>query len=117
MLGVLAQFFPALEQRPGGEIPGARLALHQLEFEPQLFPKFLGDAGCNRITGGVQVQGVNIKLTQGASTRRACADPNKQKVENDLLKMLPTATSFQIEDDGLRIMAGDRNILTFKLQG
>jgi len=76
--------------------------------------RFSGDGGCNRIGGSFQINGTQIKFSQGITAQRACIDNELQQVETDLMKGLHEANKFQIEGDTLHLYAADRPILTFK---
>jgi heat shock protein HslJ len=56
---------------------------------------------------------MNIKFSQGISTRRACMDNEIQQVETEFLKGLEAVTKFEIQGDILRLYAGDRPLLAF----
>ena len=84
-----------------------------LEFDLKA-KRFSGDAGCNRVAGGFSLDGTRLRFSQVISTKRACADQEIQKVENDFLKALAEVKAFQIESRMLRMTNGDRTILTFK---
>jgi heat shock protein HslJ len=75
--------------------------------------KYSGNGGCNRIAGGFTITGMNIKLSQGISTKRACIDKESQKVETDFLKSLQAVTRFEVQDKTLRLFAGGQQVLTF----
>jgi heat shock protein HslJ/phosphoglycolate phosphatase-like HAD superfamily hydrolase len=83
-----------------------------LEFDPEA-KRFSGDGGCNRIAGNFTLSGAQIRFAQVISTKRACLDGNIQKVESDLLKGLEEVTGFKIENGVLRLMTGDRTVLSF----
>ena len=76
--------------------------------------RFTGDGGCNRISGGFEVDGASLKFSRVISTRRACLDNEVQRVETNFLQALERTTGFQIQDDILRLHAGGPPILTFK---
>ena len=78
--------------------------------------RFTGDSGCNRISGGFEIDGSYLKLSRIITTRRACLDSADQQVETDYLKGLEQTARFQVRDDTLRFSAGRAPILTFKAE-
>ena len=84
-----------------------------IEFDDKA-KKFSGHGGCNRIAGGYTITDAYITFSQVISTKMACADREVQKVETDFLKALNQVTGFEIKGDTLRLLRGDRPILTFK---
>jgi uncharacterized lipoprotein YbaY len=76
--------------------------------------RFSGDGGCNRISGGFEIDGSNLTFSGVVSTRRACLDREVQQVENDFLRALEQTTRFQIRDDTLRFFSRGTPILTFR---
>lgn len=86
-----------------------------IEFDREA-KRFAGDGGCNRISGGFEVEGTSLKFSRIASTRRACLENEVQQVETSFLKALEQAIRFQIQDDILRLSASGSPILTFKLE-
>jgi putative lipoprotein len=83
-----------------------------LQFDNQT-RRFSGNGGCNRISGGFQIDGTQIKFSQVISTQRACLDNDLGWVEAKFVKRLGQATKFQIQGDLLSLYAGDRPILSF----
>jgi uncharacterized lipoprotein YbaY len=76
--------------------------------------RFSGDGGCNRFSGGFEVDGRNLRLLRVISTKRACLDRGVQQVETDFLNALEQTTRFRIQNDILRFLTADRRpILTF----
>ena len=84
-----------------------------IEFDREA-KRVAGHGGCNRIAGGFEVNGTNLKFSRVISTKMACLDRETQQVETDFLKALEQTTSFTIQDDVLRLYAGGPPILTFK---
>ncbi len=97
------------------EVSGAAVKTTKpyIEFDREA-KRFSGDGGCNRISGDFEVDGTNLKFSRAVSTRRACLDNEVQQVETNFLKGLEKTTSFQIQDDILRLYADGDPILTFK---
>lgn len=79
--------------------------------------RFAGDGGCNRISGGFEINGSNLRFSRVISTRRACIDREDQQVETEFLRRLEQTTSFQIQDGILRLYAGGSAILAFRQEG
>ena len=76
--------------------------------------RFSGDGGCNRISGGFEVNGRSLKFSRVISTRRACLDAGVQRVETEFLDRLERTNAFQIGGNTLRLYEGDTLVLTFK---
>ncbi|HKR62011.1 MAG TPA: META domain-containing protein [Pyrinomonadaceae bacterium] len=76
--------------------------------------RFNGDAGCNRIVGSFKLSGTKIKLSQGISTLRACADRDMQRIETNFKRALEEVDQFELQGDVLHLNAGDRTVLAFK---
>jgi heat shock protein HslJ len=76
--------------------------------------RFSGDGSCNRISGGVEVNGNRVKFSRIISTRRACLDAEIQKDEVNFIAGLERATTFFIKDDVMRLYASGVAILSFK---
>lgn len=76
--------------------------------------RFSGDGGCNRISGGFEVNGTSLKFSRVISTRRACLDGGIQRIENDFLNRLERTNAFQVGSNTLRLYDGDTLVLTFK---
>jgi uncharacterized lipoprotein YbaY/heat shock protein HslJ len=73
-----------------------------------------GSSGCNRFTGAFEIDGSALRLSRIAGTRRACLDAELQRVETSFLKLLGTATRFEVQGDTLRLYAGERSVLVFR---
>ena len=84
-----------------------------LRFDPQTY-KFHGSSSCNFIGGSYKANGPNLKIFQVYITRRACQDPEVEKVEKEFLKLFNATTSFAIHDDVLRLYKDDQVTLVFK---
>ena len=57
-----------------------------------------GDAGCNRFSGGFEIDGAAMKFSRLISTKRACVDAERQRLESDFLRLLETITRFEVQD-------------------
>lgn len=86
-----------------------------MEFDREA-KRFAGDGGCNRISGGFEVDGTSLRFSRIVSTRRACLDGEVQRVETSFLKGLEQTTTFQIQGNILRFSAGGPPILAFKAE-
>jgi heat shock protein HslJ len=83
-----------------------------IEFDRDL-KRTSGSSGCNRFTGTFQIDGSMLKLSRIAGTRRACLDPNGQRVETSFLKLLETTTRFEVQGNTLRLLADEAPVLVF----
>ena len=75
-----------------------------------------GDAGCNLFSGGYEINGTSLKLSNIAGTLRACADEQANKLERNFLQSLDKVTKFKIEDDTLQLYAGNKPNLIFQVK-
>jgi len=83
-----------------------------IEFDREL-KRFSGNGGCNRIAGGFEIEGRDIKFSQAISTKMACIDNEIQRLETEFLNALQAVTKFEIQGNTLRLYAGDQLFLTF----
>lgn len=83
-----------------------------IEFEPAQ-KRSTGSGGCNRFGGGFEVDGQMLRISRVVSTRRACLDAERQRIETRFLQLLETVTRFEVDENSLRLYAGDRLVLTF----
>ena len=75
---------------------------------------FRGSAGCNSYSGGYQVRGDNITVSEIASTLMACMEPEGiMEQEQAYLSILRATQTHSITDNNLTIICGD-NILIFE---
>ena len=72
-----------------------------------------GDSGCNRFSGGFEMNGTSLKFSRIASTRRACLSEEANRLETNLLRSLEATTRFDAQGNTLRLYADDRLILVF----
>lgn len=72
---------------------------------------FRGFTGCNRFNGHYQIQGEQILLNTGATTRMAC----QQSYENAFLESVSRVVKFQIIEDQLHLLDsnGKNQIILF----
>src|SRR6478736_5822102 len=78
------------------ELNGSRIESSRayLEFDRDR-KRMTGNAGCNRIFGGVEIRGRQIVFSNIGTTRMACADGEAQAVETALLSALKRVDRFQ----------------------
>ncbi|AMG87340.1 META domain-containing protein [Bordetella parapertussis] len=70
-----------------------------------------GFAGCNRYTGAYRLRDGKLQITAPASTRMACPQPERARLEADYLRALAQIRSFTLDSGG-----APRH-LTFNVQG
>lgn len=75
---------------------------------------YSGSSSCNFIGGRYKADETNLTFSQSFITRRACQNPEDDKIEKEFLKVFYTTTRFWIHDDELRLYNGDLRILVFK---
>lgn len=83
-----------------------------LRFDPRT-KNYHGSSSCNFIGGRYRVDDTNLTFSQSIITRRACHDPEVEKVEKEFLKVF-YSTTIWIYEDALRLYKGDQVILIFK---
>ena len=71
-----------------------------------------GFAGCNNITGSYTLSGKKLKFVI-ASTRMMCPEV-QMAVEDFLLKALSSASSYQLDNNGLELFDGETSLALFK---
>ena len=90
-------------------IPGTRITI---EFEQK---KFRGSAGCNSYSGGYQIQGDTITVSETAVTLMACMEPDGvMEQERYYLEFLQDAQRFEFDGERLLIFRTDGEALTFQ---
>ncbi|HEY8559843.1 MAG TPA: META domain-containing protein [Pyrinomonadaceae bacterium] len=97
------------------ELNGARVSGSKafLEIEPSL-DRVNGNAGCNRMFGGVSVSGRNINFSGIGTTRMACAERGAMKLEADFTRALERVTRFERTGNNLNLYARNRLVLKFR---
>jgi uncharacterized lipoprotein YbaY len=97
------------------ELRGARVEDNSpyIRFERET-KTFTGNGGCNAIAGRFAVEGKQLKISLGLTTRMACLDPAAQKVETDFLESLGNVTNFQVEREILSLHDWTSPILVFQ---
>ena len=86
-----------------------------VEFDEQQ-RRVSGDGGCNRFSGGFELNGQSLKLTRLISTKRACLAPEANRLETSFLQALEQITRFDVRGNTLLFYAGDRQLLSFTSQ-
>lgn len=96
------------------EINGQQLSAGRpyIEFDDQQ-RRVSGDGGCNRFSGGFELNGTSLKLTRLISTKRACLAAEANRLETGFLQALEQTTRFEVEGTTLRLYVGDHKLLTF----
>ncbi len=73
-----------------------------------------GSGGCNRIFGGFELKDNQIIFKSIASTRMACADADKGKLEADFLKLLSdNSFRYDVADQTLNFYKDNKLVLMF----
>lgn len=76
--------------------------------------KVSGNAGCNRFFGTYTTNGSQITFGQMGSTRMACTDPAKSKLERDFLALLGKGSyTFDVADQTLNLYQNNNLVLMF----
>jgi heat shock protein HslJ len=89
----------------GGTVAALAQSPATLEFtasDPQT-GRLAGTSGCNSYTAGYALSGNDLKVTQMLSTRMLCTPPERMEQEFRFYQALPTARSYQRQDDALTI--------------
>ena len=77
-----------------------------------------GVAGCNDYLGGYEVDGEAIEVTEVASTRAFCGEPEgTMDQEFAYIELLQTADGFERNGSGLTLKDGDEFIIVFAARG
>ncbi|MDX5422547.1 MAG: META domain-containing protein [Hymenobacteraceae bacterium] len=85
-------------------VPSLEINLHE--------GRVYGHGGCNRIQGGLEVQGDRATFRQLASTRMAC--PAGMAVEDEFLRLLSGHTlRYQVAEEQLTMFQQDKPVLVF----
>lgn len=74
--------------------------------------RITGFAGCNSLTGGYTLSDDKVKFTI-ATTKMMCP-PEQMAVEDFLLGVLTSATSYRIDGDVLELLDGQTALADFK---
>lgn len=73
---------------------------------------FAGYSGCNRYSGKFNMKKENLTIENVISTKMACPDLN-MSFENSYLNALNKVTNYNIIEDTLFLIKGDRPVLIF----
>lgn len=124
---IFAGTLQSLAQDSGSDIFGKRWTLSEmeqrevgangpyLEFDRDQ-KRVSGSGGCNRFSGTFEIEGSSIKISRIVSTRMACIDAERQRVETTFLRLLETITRFELQGNTLHLYAGDRPVLVLAEQ-
>ncbi len=69
-----------------------------------------GDSGCNRFSGPFVQTGATLNIGEVLSTRRACAEDNRQRQEDRVLAILRGAATVRLVDDELRLRSASGSL-------
>ncbi|MCK7591456.1 META domain-containing protein [Subsaxibacter sp. CAU 1640] len=72
---------------------------------------FMGNAGCNRMSGSLFFEKGLLRFTNIATTKMLCQSPNK---ENEFLSTLRAMTSYTVENNRLLLTNPNNQSLVFK---
>jgi heat shock protein HslJ len=78
-----------------------------LRFQPE--DRVAGSGGCNRFTGGYEVDGARLRIGPVASTRRACA--HGMALEQRFFEALALVERFELGERTLTLLRGDGRLL------
>lgn len=70
-----------------------------------------GSTGCNNFAGLWTEEDDRLTLALGPMTQMACEDADLQAQESMLVRMLPSATGFQVDDAQLQLSSGDGQVV------
>lgn len=86
-----------------------RKGLPQLEFHIADM-QYMGNTGCNSLSGKFEADDKKIKILPGAMTRMYCKGAN----EGDFLKLLNAATTYNITDNRLSLKENGKTVMVFR---
>jgi heat shock protein HslJ len=72
-----------------------------------------GSTGCNQMSGSFDVSSERLTFGPLISTNRACVDNRLTQVESEFTQRLPEITQFEVQENMLRLYAGNKLRLTF----
>jgi heat shock protein HslJ len=75
--------------------------------------RFSGNAGCNRMFGGVTIRGRQITFSNVGTTRMACVDARVQRNEMTFLRELKNVDRFRQSENSLEMMVQRRVVMRF----
>lgn len=78
-----------------------------------------GSGGCNRFSGTYRRSGYDLRMSQLAATRMACADAQRNADESAFFAALQTTASYRLQGPGRLALldAGGRTLATLDAQG
>ncbi len=77
-----------------------------------------GSTGCNDYGASYQVDGNQIEIGEIALTEMACIEPEgAMDQERRFVELLSAVDGYRLEDESLRLLRADREVLIFELQG
>lgn len=79
--------------------------------------RFMGNTGCNQMSGAVSVRGRRIDFSNVVTTRRACMDPRANRTERELVKALENVDRYRQVRDTLELMDRNQVVLKFTAIG
>jgi heat shock protein HslJ len=72
-----------------------------------------GSTGCNQMSGSFDVNGERLTFGPLISTKPACVDNRLMQVESEFTPRLPEITRFEVQENMLRLYAGNKLRMTF----
>lgn len=96
------------------EIEGEKIAAKgqvpflQLDKEKMMYSGF---SGCNQIFGKYETRGSRLDFSGGGMTRRACLDPEAQRIERRMTAALGMIDRYEIKNGVLSLYDGDKILL------
>jgi heat shock protein HslJ len=86
-------------------VPAVEAVTASLSFAP--VGQLSGTTGCNSFAGSYTARGSTLKVTLGAMTTKACADPAEAAQEAALTTLLPTVSTYSLAGTELTLAGGD----------
>ena len=80
--------------------------------------RVVGSGGCNRVSGAYQRSGYDLRMSQLAATKMACADAQRNADESAFFNALQVTASYRLQGAGRLALldAGGRTLATLKAQ-
>ena len=79
--------------------------------------RFSGNAGCNRVFGGYELEGQRFRARQVGTTKMACLDRGVSRVESGFLEALRNADRLRRDGPTLTVRAAGQRVLRFQRVG
>jgi heat shock protein HslJ len=93
-------------------LDGSSITTSTVYFEFQRdMTRFSGNAGCNRMFGSMKTDGQKIAFSNVATTRMACVDAEKQKIETAVLIALTNVDGIRQRGSSIELMHGRRIVM------